>query len=118
MWILGDISQLAITAASFIQEKTQGAELGFLLVFSCLASQRHVGKAMWEVRIFPKSDHFVNMNILDKYEQKDPHPSPPPQVTMYNIDPFLICQILLVESRLAGLLKVNTHLINFRRFFL
>lgn len=69
---------------------------------------------MWELREFPKSDNFVNVNILDRYEQKDFFS----QVTMYGIDPVLIYQILLVKSRLVGVLKANTHLINIRRFFL
>lgn len=42
---------------------------GFLLSFM---SQEHKGKAMWNVKEFPKSGHSVNVNILDRYEKKKP----------------------------------------------
>lgn len=45
---------------------------GFLLSFM---SQEHKGKAMWNVKEFPKSGHSVNVNILDRYEKKTPKDS-------------------------------------------
>ena len=52
-----------------MQEKTQGSELGFLFVFHVL----HLRGI--QVKPRGKSDHFANVNIFDRYEQKDFPPS-------------------------------------------
>lgn len=45
------------------KEQSEGFPLSFMF-------QEHKGKAMWDVQEFPKSGHSVNVNILDRYEQK------------------------------------------------
>lgn len=87
------------------KEQSEGFPLSFMF-------QEHKGKAMWDVQEFPKSGHSVNVNIIDRYEQKYFFSLVP----MYIIVHFLIYQILLVKSRLVGIQKVNAHLTNTRRF--